>query len=135
MNGINAFMIGRAGHDPEMQYLPDSAAAVVRLNVAVDDYYRNEAVIQWVRCQFFGANAEHVNPYITKGARIGVSGRIRVESYTRRDGTPGFGLNMTCGQRPRIIDWPDNSGGGASASSSSSSAALDGADDVDSLPY
>ena len=134
MNGINAFMIGRAGHDPEMQYLPDSGDAVVGLSVAVDDYYRKEAVTYWVRCQFFGANAEHVNQYITKGARIGVSGPIRPETYTRRDCTPGFGLNMTCGQRPLIIDWPDNSGGATSATSSDA-AAPDDADDVDSLPY
>ena len=58
MNGINSFLIGRAGHDPEMQYLPDSGDAVVRLSVAVRDFVQNEEVTYWVRAQFYGRTAE-----------------------------------------------------------------------------
>ena len=137
MNGINAFLIGRAGHDPEMQYLPDSGDAVVRLSVAVRDFVQNEEVTYWVRAQFYGRTAEHVNQYVHKGARIAVSGRLRPENYTRRDGTPGFGLRMICNQQPQIIDWPTEGGGdnNAAATSAAGAAAGDADGDIDDLPF
>ena len=88
-----------------------------------------------------------MNQYVHKGARIAVSGRLRPENYTRRDGTPGFGLRLICNQQPQIIDWPeaDNAGGGAAATTSSDAAAAttssdaaatpDADGDLDDLPF
>ena len=115
MNGIHATLIGRAGHDPEMQYLPDSGDAVMRLSVGVRERRNNENYTQWVRVTFFGRVAEFVNQHVHKGARIAVTGPIQLDNYTRRDGTPGTGLVMRCSQHPQIIDWPEDAGANASA--------------------
>lgn len=146
MNGIHATLIGRAGHDPEMQYLPDSGDPAVRLRVGVRDYRQNEAYTEWVGMTFYGRAAEFVNQHVHKGARIAVSGQLRLENYTRRDGTAGSGLVMRPNQRPQIIDWPsDTAEGGNAATASGGDAATTAAaadapagnsdEDIDDLPF
>lgn len=81
-------LTGRLTRDPEVRYANESQTAVARFNLAVDrPFSRDEekkADFPSVVC--FGKTAELVEKYITKGKKIGVTGRLQTGSYTNKDG-------------------------------------------------
>lgn len=91
MASINkAILIGNAGKDPEVRYLPSGKAAA-SISIATtskrkgqDGQYIEET--QWHRVQFFDRLAEIVGEYVKKGSSIYVEGRIKYGKYTDKDG-------------------------------------------------
>uniref|UniRef100_A0A7S1DC37 Single-stranded DNA-binding protein n=1 Tax=Cyclophora tenuis TaxID=216820 RepID=A0A7S1DC37_CYCTE len=102
----NVFMVGRVGNDPEPKYL-DSGKVVLNLSLAVKrKYHRLERIAKeiksgeeetdWYRLEIWGQTAEYAAKYVTKGARIGLSGSLRIDQW--EDRTSG---NMRA--RPKIV--------------------------------
>ena len=91
MASVNkAILIGNAGRDPELRYLP-SGKAVANVSIATtskrkdrDGQYVEET--QWHRVQFFDRLAEIVGEYVKKGSSIYVEGRIKYGKFTNKDG-------------------------------------------------
>lgn len=81
-------LTGRLTRDPEVRYANESQTAIARFSLAVDrPFSRDEekkADFPSVVC--FGKTAELVEKYITKGKKIGVTGRLQTGSYTNKDG-------------------------------------------------
>ena len=72
-------LLGRVGVDPEMQYTP-GGTAVTKLRLATDRYRKEgENGTDWHNLVIWGATAEAVNQYVSKGQRIYVAGRPRPE--------------------------------------------------------
>ena len=88
MNRVN--LVGRLARDPEVRYSQgQNPTAVARFTLAVDRRFKRdgEANADFISCIAFGKTAEFIEKYFFKGMRLGGSGRIQTDSYTKQDGT------------------------------------------------
>ena len=84
MNNVN--LIGRTTADVEIR---DAGQTVVaNVSIAVENPFgkTEESAVDFIRLVAFGKTAEFMEKYITKGVRIGVTGRIQTGSYVNKDG-------------------------------------------------
>ena len=96
MNKI--IIIGNLGQDPEMRYSP-SGQPMTSFSIASNRRYTTAAGEQreeteWFNCTAFGRLADTCNQYLARGRQVYVEGRLRSRRYERRDGTPGFSLDV-----------------------------------------
>lgn len=92
-------LVGNVGNDPELRYTP-AGMAVCNFSLAVNrswgkgDEKKEETT--WWKVAVWGAQAESVNQYVTKGKQVLVVGsRVKVEAYLKKDGTPGASIEIT----------------------------------------
>ena len=96
MNKI--IIIGNLGRDPEMRYsasgnpMTSFSVATNRRYTAASGEQREQT--EWFNCTAFGRLADTCNQYLTRGQQIYVEGRLSTRQYDRRDGTPGFSLDV-----------------------------------------
>lgn len=80
---------GNLTRDAEMRILYDDHF-VLNFTVAINDKARDKSG-KWidtpvfVNCAIFGARAEKLAPFLTKGVRVCVDGKLRYNSYTKDD--------------------------------------------------
>jgi single-strand DNA-binding protein len=94
-------IIGTAGGDATMKYLP-SGAAVAKFSLAVNERWTDKAGekqerCEWFDCSVFGKSAERAAEYIVKGSNVYVEGKIRTEEWVDKEGAKhskkGVGVN------------------------------------------
>lgn len=81
-------LAGRFTRDPEVRYTNDGTS-IARFSIAVNRRFVKEGSDQkadFLNCVAFGKSAEFIEKYFTKGMKADLSGRIRTESYTNKDG-------------------------------------------------
>ena len=93
--GINkAILIGNAGGDPEVRYMPNGNA-VTNLTLATSDSWKDKQTGQtqerteWHRVVFFGRLAEVVGEYVRKGSKIYIEGRLQTREW-EKDGVKRY---------------------------------------------
>ena len=86
MNSVN--LIGRLTADPTIRSNGKGDMLIANFTLAVPRIGSEEA--DFIRCTGFGKTAEFVEDYLSKGIRIGVTGRIQTGSYEREDGTTAY---------------------------------------------
>lgn len=85
------FIIGHAGRDCEIRYLP-SGAAVANVSIATTSRWKDKSSgemveeTQWHRCQAFERTAEIMGEYVKKGTQVYVEGRLKYGKYADKDG-------------------------------------------------
>jgi single-strand DNA-binding protein len=84
-------VVGRAGRDAEIKYLPDGTA-VASLGVAES---RGKDKTIWWNCSFWRQQAESAAEHIKKGDAIVVEGVAEASAYTGSDGSPRADLKLT----------------------------------------
>lgn len=89
--------VGHLGSAPEMRYTP-AGKPVTSFSVASNDQYTNAngqvvKVTTWFRCSSWGKQAEVLNQYLKKGAKVLIEGKLAPDENGG----------------PRI--WTDNQGG------------------------
>lgn len=96
---INRVVIsGNLTRDPEVRATA-SGMAIMRIGVAVNDRRKNNQTGQWedypnfVNCTMFGARAEAVSRYLTKGTKVSIEGKLRYSSW-ERDGQKHSSLEV-----------------------------------------
>lgn len=77
--------IGRLGRDAEVRHT-SAGKPVTTFAVAIEDGFGEHKTTTWMDCAMFGERGEKIASYIRKGDRIGVTGSIRLDTYTTRDG-------------------------------------------------
>lgn len=83
---MNVFTgIGRLGRDAEVRH-SQAGTPITTFAVAIDEGFGERKTTTWFDCAMFGERGEKVASYIRKGDRIGVTGSIRLDTYTTRDG-------------------------------------------------
>lgn len=83
---MNVFTgIGRLGRDAEVRHT-SAGNPVTTFAVAIDEGFGERKTTTWIDCAMFGERGEKIASYIRKGDRIGVTGSIRLDTYTTRDG-------------------------------------------------
>lgn len=85
-------LVGRVGNDPDPRYF-DNGKVVLNLSLAVRRKYHplerralkiQEEATDWFNLEIWGRDAEYAAKYVTKGARVGVSGSLAVDSWIDR---------------------------------------------------
>ena len=89
MGNVNHVVLsGRLTRDPELR-VSASGSAVMGLGLAVNDRVNNKATGQWedytnfVDCTVFGRRAESLQPILTKGMHVTVSGRLHWSQWEK----------------------------------------------------
>ena len=91
MRGIVCAFTGTCGQDPELK-TSKAGKPWLSLHVAVDG--ASEEATTWVRVAVFGDLATRGPPDLRKGAEVYVEGKLRLESWTGRDGRERSGLRV-----------------------------------------
>lgn len=76
-------LVGRTTKDPELRYT-NSNIAVTTFTVACNRSFKNDAGgydADFINCLIWRKQAENVAKYVSKGALIGVEGRIQTRTY------------------------------------------------------
>ena len=86
---INRVMIsGNLTRDAEIRST-HSGMAILGFGVAVNDRRKNQQTGEWedypnfVDCTMFGTRAEKLQPYLTKGSKVALEGKLRYSSWER----------------------------------------------------
>lgn len=89
---INTVVIaGYTSKDPELKVTP-SGNTILSFSLAVNDTKKNaqgewEDVVNFFDCMAFGAYAERIAQYITKGSKLTINGRLHQDRWQAQDGT------------------------------------------------
>jgi len=95
-----AILTGNLGRDPELrQHNGDN---ILNFAIGVQTGTKDKPETMWVDCALWGKRATSLQPYMAKGHRVTVSGPIKLEAYTAKDGTPKTRLRLSVDQ----IDLP-----------------------------
>lgn len=77
---ISATVTGNVGQDARTG---DAAGTpVINFRVASRRWEKGEEKTDWIEVSFFGARAEKIGQYITKGSRVAARGSIHMREYT-----------------------------------------------------
>ena len=89
---INTVIIaGHACKDAE-QRITQNGSVILKFTLAVNDIKKTpegawEEVANFFDCTMFGERAERIAPYITKGSKLTVNGRLHQDRWQAQDGT------------------------------------------------
>jgi single-strand DNA-binding protein len=86
---IEAAFIGRVGREPILRE-SKLGKAWATFSVAVGE----SDEVQWAQVATIGAKAEELVGSLKKGDRIYVEGRLRLNTWVAKDGTPQSGLSV-----------------------------------------
>lgn len=110
MNSIT--VAGRIGKDMELRHT-SSGDAVGQFSLA-DDQGKDKPPIWW-RCQLWGKRAESLQPYLTKGASVTVTGRLQEREWTDKQGQPQKTMELNVTDLALQGGRQDSQGGSAPA--------------------
>ncbi|MBC2582117.1 single-stranded DNA-binding protein [Clostridium sp. DJ247] len=82
-------LIGRLTKDAEIVKLENSDRGVIKFTVAVNKNIPNkdkENAADFISVAYWSNYGDKIQPYLTKGKLIGVSGKISTRSYVANDG-------------------------------------------------
>ena len=86
---INRVMIsGNLTRDAELRST-QSGTSMLGMGVAVNDRRKNQKTGEWedypnfVDCTMFGARAEKLQPYLTKGTKVAIEGKLSYRSWEK----------------------------------------------------
>ena len=86
INRIN--LTGNLTRDPELR-ATTSGTSVLSFGIAVNDRRKNQQTGEWedyanfIDCTMFGARAEAVSKYLSKGSKIALEGKLRWSQWER----------------------------------------------------
>jgi single-strand DNA-binding protein len=83
-------LIGNLTRDPELRYTP-SGSAVAEFGMAMNRFWKGQDGSRQEETTFvdvtsWGRQAELANQYLTKGRRVFVEGRLKLDQWTTPDG-------------------------------------------------
>jgi single-strand DNA-binding protein len=104
MNNVN--LIGRLTRDPEL-YESATGISVAKFTVAVDDFHAKDDRADFLRVVTFGKQAENCTKYLKKGLNVGVSGRLKSDSYEDKEGNKKYVTDIIA-DRVQFLEWPSD---------------------------
>ena len=91
-------IVGYLGRDPELKFTPQGSA-VCKFSVATSERRKNadgepEDLTTWFRVTCWNQTAQFVGENLSKGQQVFVEGRLRLETYTDREGAQRGSLEV-----------------------------------------
>ena len=74
-------LVGRAGANPEITYF-DSGKVLCTLTLAVNRISSKTDKPDWFKLKIWGKTAEVAKNYVSKGSLIGITGSLKIESWS-----------------------------------------------------
>ena len=105
MNNTN--LIGRLTRDPELRKT-EEGLSICDFSLAIDDVFSREDRTDFIKVTAFGSQAENCEKYLRKGFLCGVSGRIRSEVYTDKEGNKRYPTKIVA-DRVQFLTFPSRS--------------------------
>lgn len=115
--------LGRVGQDPELRKVGDST--VLELSIAENVGFGDKQVTNWYKCSIWGKSGVSLQPHISKGKKLFVSGELSLRKWTNKEGVEKLSPEV----RVDRIEFGGDSGERSEAPASSA------AEDDDSLPF
>lgn len=85
--GMNAVTIsGNLTRDAEYR-LSQSGTPMVRFGIAHNEWRKNGDKVHFFDCTMFGSRAEKLKPFLTKGKKAVIQGRLDYSQYQAKDGS------------------------------------------------
>ncbi|MCP5006668.1 MAG: single-stranded DNA-binding protein [Planctomycetes bacterium] len=81
-------LVGNVGGEVEVQTVGETSLAKVSL--ATTDGWGERKKTNWHNLEVWGKSAEAMAQYVTKGAKIAVTGSVDYHSWDKDDGTKGY---------------------------------------------
>lgn len=78
-------LVGRIGTNPELRYT-GSGMAMTNFRLALSSKRGGEERTDWFDVTAFGKSAEFVCQYLTKGALVGIEGRLQEDTWEAEGG-------------------------------------------------
>lgn len=84
-------LIGRITKNPELRYTGNNLA-FTHFTIAVNRQKKEDETqnADFINCVAWNKTAELICTYLTKGALVGIEGRIQTGTYEKPDGTKGY---------------------------------------------
>ena len=123
-------LIGRLTKDPELNHVGAKGTARVSFNLAVDKYENGAKSADFIPVVVWGASAENLAKYCSKGSQIAVSGRISTRTYDAQDGTKRY-ITEVVADLYNGIEFLNKSNAGAQQNNNSDTGFDDGMTPVD----
>ena len=117
INRVN--ISGNLTRDPELR-ATGSGTSILSFGVAVNDRRRNPQSGEWedypnfVDCVVFGARAEPLSRFLSKGSKVAVEGKLRYSSWETKDGQRRSKLEVVVDE-VEFLSSRNQQGGGAPA--------------------
>lgn len=94
MNSV--ILMGRLTKDPDTRYGGANNTCIARFSLAVDRRFKREGepTADFFNCTSFGKQGEFVEKYLKKGTKIVLSGEIRNDNYTNKEGQKVYGTQI-----------------------------------------
>ena len=79
---------GNLTRDPELRQTA-GGMAILGFGVAVNDRHKNQQTGEWedypnfIDCAMFGSRAEKLQPYLAKGTKVAIDGKLRWSQWER----------------------------------------------------
>lgn len=84
---INVFIAsGNIGKDAEQRWTANQKC-IASFSLPVKQGYGDHEKTSWVKCVLFGAKAEKLPQYLTKGTKVTVTGEFVMEEWTDQQGS------------------------------------------------
>ena len=115
INRVN--ISGNLTRDPELR-MTGSGTQILAFGVAVNDRRRNPQSGEWedypnyVDCVVFGARAEPLSRFLSKGSKVAVEGKLRYSSWETKDGQKRSKLEVVVDE-VEFLSSRNQQGGGA----------------------
>ena len=115
INRVN--ISGNLTRDPELR-VTGSGTQILSFGVAVNDRRRNPQSGEWedypnfVDCVVFGARAEPLSRFLSKGAKVALEGKLRYSSWESKDGGRRSKLEVVVDE-VEFLSSRNQQGGGA----------------------
>ena len=121
-------MLGRLCRDVEIR--SDGDKSVARFTIAVNRRFKNSDgnyEADFISCTAFGATADFVNKYFTKGSMVGIVGRWATGSYENKDGNKVYTNELIVEE----VDFAGDKSSGSKDNSEERGADITDATDID----
>jgi len=82
LNVVN--LVGRAGRDPEIKYF-ESGKVLCTFTLAVNRPTNKSDEPDWFNLEVWGKTAEIAKNYVRKGSLIGITGSLRINSWSDKN--------------------------------------------------
>jgi single-strand DNA-binding protein len=108
---IEATVTGNVGRPPELK---TTRSGKTMANFSVASTFKNgdKEITTWIDVVCFDEQADVVAETLSKGDRVIVTGRLDLEQYQKKDGTPGSSLRMMASDVGQSLRWHKRDGSG-----------------------
>lgn len=101
-------LIGNVGQDPDVR-ATGSGNTVINLSIATDESYKDRstgqlvAQTEWHKVVLFGKVADALAPYLRKGSRLFIEGKLKTRKWNDKNGTTHYSTEIVVDMNGEII--------------------------------